>query len=164
MVFLKMVPSLLPVFFVTPLSALPLQALQSWHRSAFLAPRSLSFKLSIIMFVFHVSHRGPFLIFHDVDTDLRAIHIHNTNMYWYLHIDNNMNNAKPYQTTVFSQIFTGTHTSTYFHVVCDCFCATIIVLTTILYSPQILFYLLSSSTEKRLLTHDRIYERKAWKI
>lgn len=36
-------------------------------------------------------------------------------------------------------------------------------MTTIPYGPQILFYLLSSSTEKRMLTRDKIYERKAWK-
>lgn len=117
------------------------------------------------MFAFHVSHRGPFSIFHDVDTDLKAIHIHNTDMYWYVHIDNNMNNAKTYQTTVFSQIFIGSHMHPLFFylVACNCFCATIIAMTTIPYGPQILFYLLSSSTEKRMLTRDKIYERKAWK-
>lgn len=53
------------------------------------------------MFAFHVSHHGPFSVSHDVDTDLKAIHIHDTDMYWYVHINYNMNNAKPYQTIEF---------------------------------------------------------------
>lgn len=163
MVLLKMVLSLLPVFFVIPLSAFPLQALQSWHRSAFLAPWSLSFKLSSIIFAFHVSHRGPFSVAHDVDTDLKTIHIHDADMYWYIHINYNMNNAKPYQTIEFHKYLLEHTRITYFLVTCACFCATITAMTTILYGPQILIYLLSSSTEKILLTHDRIYERKVWK-